>query len=60
MESHKIKNLLDHKDDAYSKYQTKRWYIINDRNDGQYGESNLNDDPIKIELKLYPIKTFFM
>ena len=28
MESQKIKNLLDHKDETYSKYQTKRWYII--------------------------------
>ena len=34
MKSQKIKNLLDHKDGNYSKYQTKMWYIINYRNNG--------------------------
>ena len=37
MESRKIKKLLDHKDEDYPQYQTKKWYIINDRNNGQYG-----------------------
>ena len=48
MESQKIKN-LDHKDEDYSKYQTKKWYIINDRNNGQYDEGDGNDKPIKID-----------
>ena len=39
MESQKIKNLLNHKDETYKKYQTKKWYIINDRNDGHYDKS---------------------
>ena len=38
MESQKIKNILDHKNEVYSKYQTKRWYIINDQDNGSYPE----------------------
>ena len=49
MESQKIKNLSDHKENTYPKYQTKRWYIINDQNNGQYGEGNNNDDTVKID-----------
>ena len=52
MESQKIKNFLDHKENTYPKYQTKKWYAINDRHNGQYGEGNINDDPIKVEQKL--------
>ena len=37
MDSQKIKNLLNHKDETYSKYQTEKSYVINDRNNGQYG-----------------------
>ena len=47
MESQKIKNLLDHKENTYTKYQTKKWYIINDQNNGQYGEGDNNDDTVK-------------
>ena len=49
MESQKIKNLLDHKDETYPEYQTKKWYIINGRNNGSYGEGNENNKPIKID-----------
>ena len=52
MESQKIKNLLDHKDEDYPKYQTKRWYIINDRNNGNYPEGDGNDKPIKIDTEV--------
>ena len=48
MESQKIKNLLDHKDETYSKYQTKTWYFINDRNNGQYD----GNKPIKIDTEI--------
>ena len=40
MESQKIINLLDHKDDNDPKFQTKEWYIINDQNNGQYDEDS--------------------
>ena len=52
MESQKIKNLLDHKDETYRKYQTKRWYIINDRNNGNYGEGRIDEPPIKIDTEV--------
>ena len=58
MESQKIKNLLDDKDEYDPKYQTKRWYIINDRNNGSYGEGKLNEPPIKIRHR--SCKTLFM
>ena len=49
MESQKIKNLLDHKENTYPKHQTKKWYIINDQNDGQYGEGDNNDDTVNVD-----------
>ena len=52
MESQKIKNLLDYKDEYYPKYQTKKWYIINDRNNGQYSQGNFDDSPIKIDTEV--------
>ena len=56
MESQKIKNLLDHKENTYPKYQTKKWYIINDQNNGQYGEGDNNDDTVKIDAEV--VKSF--
>ena len=50
MESHKIKNLLDYKNEDYPKYQTKKWYIIIDRNKGQYGLGKINEPPINETL----------
>ena len=49
MESQKIMNLLDHKDEVFSKYKTK-WRIINDRNNGDYPEGN--DKPSKIDKEV--------
>ena len=51
MQSQKIKNLLDHKDEVYLKYQTKEWYINNDRNNGNYPEGNGNDKGVKIDTE---------
>ena len=53
MESQKIKNLLDHKDETYPKYKTKKWYIINDRNNDNYFEGNGNDRGIKIDKSFF-------
>ena len=47
MESQKITNLLDHKDDNDPIFETKKWYIINDLNNGQYGKGNENDSTVK-------------
>ena len=45
-------NLLDHKGEDYPKYQTKKWYVINDRNNGSYDQSNENDKGIKIDTEV--------
>ena len=41
----------------YSKFATGKWYLINDRNNGQYGrgDENENDSTIKFETDV--IKT---
>ena len=36
----------------HSKFATRKWYIINDRNNGQYGRGNENDSTIKFETKV--------
>ena len=52
MESQKIKNLLDLKDETYPKYQTKTWYVINDRNNDSYDDGDQNDKIIKIDTEV--------
>ena len=48
METQKIVNLFYSSDIESS----KKWYIINDQNNGQYGEGNQNDSTIKFEAKI--------
>ena len=55
METEKIVNLLSDSDNEWSKFATRKWYIINDQNNGQYGRGNENDSTIKFETKV--IKT---
>ena len=57
MESQKIINLLDHKDDDDPKFQTKKWYIINDLN-GQYGNGNENEATAKFSTDV--VKPFLV
>ena len=52
MESHKNIKLLAHKDEGDTKFQTKKWYIINDQNNGQYGEGGVDDPTIKIDKEI--------
>ena len=42
METQKIANLLNDSDNESSKFAPRKWYIINDQNNGQYGEENEN------------------
>ena len=49
METQKIVNLLNGSD---NKSSTKRRYIINDQNNGQYGNGDENDTTIKFETKV--------
>ena len=52
METQKILNLLNDSDNEFSKFVTRNWYIINDRNNGQYSRGNKNDSTIKFETKV--------
>ena len=38
MESQKIINLLDHKDEDDPRFERRKWYIVNDHNNGNYSQ----------------------
>ena len=52
METQKIVNLLNDSEELNSKFATRKWYIINDQNNGQSGKGNENDSTIKFETKV--------
>ena len=52
METQKIVNLLNDTEQLNSRFATRKWYIINDQNNGQYGRGNENDATIKCERKV--------
>ena len=52
MESQKIVNLLSNNDIESQKFTTRKWYIINDQNNKQYGQGDENDSTIKFETKV--------
>ena len=52
METQKIANLINDSNNASSEFATRRWYVINDQNNEQYGRGNENDLTIKFETKV--------
>ena len=52
METQKIVNLLNNSDNESSKFATRKSYVVNDQNNGQYGRGNENDATIKFETKV--------
>ena len=53
MESKNIANLLNGTDNKSSRFATRKWYIINYQNNGQYGEGDEdNDSAIKFKTKV--------
>ena len=52
MEAQKIINLLESSDDDELKFEIKKWYIINNQNNGQYGKGNENDSTIKFNTEV--------
>ena len=52
METQKIVNLLNDSKNESSKFATRKWYIIYDQNNGQYGRGNENDSTIKFQTKV--------
>ena len=41
METQKIVNLLNDSENESLKFATRKWYIINDQNNGQYGNEEM-------------------
>ena len=52
METQMIANSLNNSDNESSKFATRKWYIINDQNNGQYGRGHENDSTIEFETKV--------
>ena len=52
METQKIVDLLNDSENGSLKFATKKWYINNDQNNGQYGRGNENDSAIRFETKV--------
>ena len=52
METRKIANLLNDSNNESSKFATRKWYIINDQNNGQYGNGDEDGSTIKFETKV--------
>ena len=40
MQAQKSVNLSEESDDEILKFATRKWYIINDQNNGQYGKGD--------------------
>ena len=57
METQKTVDLLNDSDNESSRFAPRKWYIINDQNNGQYDKGDKdNDSIIKFETKI--IKPF--
>ena len=52
METQKNINLLNCSDNESSKFATRKWHIINDQNNVQYGNGDENGTTIKFETKV--------
>ena len=52
METQKIVNLLGDANNESSKFATRKWYVINDQNNTDYGDGDENGTTIKFETKV--------
>ena len=52
METQKIVNLLGDANNESSKFATRKWYVINDQNNTDYGEGNEDSTTVKFETKV--------
>ena len=54
MEIQKTAYFLGDADNEFSKFVTRKWYVINDQNntESEYGEGNENSETIKFEAKV--------
>ena len=53
METQKIANILGNADNESLKFATRKWYVINDQNNTDYGDGDeINGTTIKFETKV--------
>ena len=52
METQKIWNLWGNPDSESSKFETRKWYVINDQNNTNYGEGNEDGTTVKFETQV--------
>ena len=52
IETQQILNLLGDANNESSKFATRKWHVINDQNNTEYGEGNENNSSIKFETKV--------
>ena len=52
MESQKIINFLDHKDEDDPRFETRKWYIVNDHNNGNYSQGDDVRSIVKFETEI--------
>ena len=52
MENQKIVNFLNASDNEFSKFAARKWYVINEQNNTEYGKGNKTDSSIKFETKV--------
>ena len=52
MESQKIINILDHKDEDDPKFETKKWYVVNDNNNTSYGRGDDVQSTVKFNTEI--------
>ena len=52
METQKIVSLLCGAFNESSKFATRKWYVINDQKNTDYGEGNEDDTTVKFETKV--------
>ena len=58
METQKIANLLGDADNESSKFAKRKWYVINNQNNTDYGEENEMVQPLNLNPK--PLNQIFV
>ena len=58
MDSQKIINLLGRKDEGDSRFETRKWYIVNDHNNGNYSQGDDVQSIVKFNTEV--VKPFFV
>ena len=58
METQKIINLLGHAANESSKFAARKWYVINNKNNTNYGERNENGATVKFETKVIKLDLY--